>query len=49
MDTMVNPATDAHAVLRAQRIELPSLAFGNSVTRFKVLDRVGGAQPRWGK
>ena len=41
MDTIVNPATDAQAVLRTQRIELPSWAFGNSGTRFKVFAQQG--------
>ena len=41
MDTIVNPVTDAQAVLRTQRIELPSWAFGNSGTRFKVFAQQG--------
>src|SRR6186997_2492574 len=41
MDTIANPVTDAHAVLRTQRIELPSWAFGNSGTRFKVFAQKG--------
>jgi L-rhamnose isomerase/sugar isomerase len=41
MDTIVKPTTDAQAVLRTQRIELPSWAFGNSGTRFKVFAQEG--------
>ena len=41
MDTIVNPVADAQAVLRTQRIELPSWAFGNSGTRFKVFAQQG--------
>ncbi len=31
----------AHDILRAQRVELPSWAFGNSGTRFKVFTQQG--------
>ncbi len=41
MDTMSTRSTDAQAVLRTQRIELPSWAFGNSGTRFKVFAQQG--------
>jgi L-rhamnose isomerase / sugar isomerase len=36
METIANSARDVRAVLRTQRIELPSWAFGNSGTRFEV-------------
>ncbi len=41
METIATPATTARATLRAQRIELPSWAFGNSGTRFKVFPQAG--------
>ena len=40
--TSTNPdSRSARAVLRTQRIELPSWAFGNSGTRFKVFAQKG--------
>src|SRR4029453_14014328 len=41
MKTVTRPAAPAQKVLRAQRIELPSWAFGNSGTRFKVFTQAG--------
>jgi L-rhamnose isomerase/sugar isomerase len=41
MKTIPDPATTAAEVLRSQRIELPSWAFGNSGTRFKVFPQQG--------
>src|SRR6476659_3065454 len=41
MRTIASPATAAAETLRAQRIELPSWAFGNSGTRFKVFAQRG--------
>jgi L-rhamnose isomerase / sugar isomerase len=41
MKTIPDPAATASEVLRSQRIELPSWAFGNSGTRFKVFPQQG--------
>ncbi|MFL5769328.1 MAG: L-rhamnose isomerase [Chloroflexota bacterium] len=41
MTTIAQPSTTAQDVLRGQRIELPSWAFGNSGTRFKVFAQPG--------
>src|SRR4051812_33561608 len=41
MQTLAQPAGDVIATLRGQRIELPSWAFGNSGTRFKVFPQAG--------
>src|SRR5262245_44104000 len=41
MKTVPDPAATASEVLRSQRIELPSWAFGNSGTRFKVFPQQG--------
>ena len=41
MDTITKPETGVRATLRGQRIELPSWAFGNSGTRFKVFAQAG--------
>ncbi len=40
---------DAQAALRRQRIELPSWAFGNSGTRFKVFGQPGVPRDPWEK
>jgi L-rhamnose isomerase/sugar isomerase len=41
MQTIPDPTATAQDVLRGQRIELPSWAFGNSGTRFKVFPQQG--------
>jgi L-rhamnose isomerase/sugar isomerase len=41
MDAMTSPPASLTAVLGRQRIELPSWAFGNSGTRFKVFPQPG--------
>ena len=41
MATIVKAVPSPEATLRVQRIELPSWAFGNSGTRFKVFPQVG--------
>src|SRR5213083_2172889 len=41
MKTSTSPGAAAAETLRAQRIELPSWAFGNSGTRFKVFAQAG--------
>ncbi|WP_017589899.1 L-rhamnose isomerase [Nocardiopsis ganjiahuensis] len=50
---MVTPHTASHsdtlAVLRRQHIELPSWAFGNSGTRFKVFGQPGVPRDPWEK
>ena len=50
---MVTPHAASHsdtlAVLRRQHIELPSWAFGNSGTRFKVFGQPGVPRDPWEK
>jgi L-rhamnose isomerase/sugar isomerase len=41
MQTLAQPGSGVQDTLRGQRIELPSWAFGNSGTRFKVFPQVG--------
>src|SRR3954462_3949717 len=41
MQTLAQPASGVTDTLRGQRIELPSWAFGNSGTRFKVFAQAG--------
>ncbi len=41
MQTLAKPGTAVTGTLRGQRIELPSWAFGNSGTRFKVFPQAG--------
>ncbi len=41
MQTLAQPGTAVTETLRGQRIELPSWAFGNSGTRFKVFPQAG--------
>jgi L-rhamnose isomerase / sugar isomerase len=41
MQTLAQPGTGVTDTLRGQRIELPSWAFGNSGTRFKVFPQAG--------
>jgi L-rhamnose isomerase/sugar isomerase len=47
--TALSPDARVKAALRAQRIELPSWAFGNSGTRFKVFSQPGVPRDPWEK